>query len=89
MRFDMVGVFDILEHIESDDVVLEQIRQSMVQGGGLLIIVPQHRWLWSAVLWMMLPAMLGDTPPGSWNARSGKRVLRFYEVPLSSVYCCH
>ena len=49
MRFDMVGVFDVLEHIESDDVVLEQILLSMVPGGGLLITVPQHRWLWSAV----------------------------------------
>lgn len=48
-QFDVVGVFDVLEHIEDDKGVLEQIYESLVSDGGLLITVPQHQWLWSAV----------------------------------------
>jgi SAM-dependent methyltransferase len=48
-QFDVVGVFDVLEHIEDDEGVLGQISDSLVYGGGVLITVPQHRWLWSAV----------------------------------------
>lgn len=48
-EFDVVGIFDVLEHIEDDEIVLAQIEKSLVAGGGLLITVPQHRWLWSAV----------------------------------------
>lgn len=48
-QFDVVGIFDVLEHIEDDKGVLEQIYKSLVVGGGVLITVPQHRWLWSAV----------------------------------------
>ncbi len=47
-RFDVVGIFDVLEHIEDDEVVLGQIYNSLVRGGIVLITVPQHRWLWSA-----------------------------------------
>lgn len=46
-EFDLVGAFDVLEHIEADEVVLRQIHQALVPGGGLLLTVPQHPWLWS------------------------------------------
>ena len=48
-QFDVVDIFDVLEHIEDDKGVLEQIYKSLVVGGGVLITVPQHCWLWSAV----------------------------------------
>ncbi len=48
-QFDVVGIFDVLEHIEDDKVVLKQIEKSLVYGGGVLITVPQHQWLWSSV----------------------------------------
>jgi SAM-dependent methyltransferase len=48
-HFDVVGIFDVLEHIEKDEVVLAQIRKSLVHRGGLLVTVPQLRWLWSPV----------------------------------------
>lgn len=48
-QFDVVGIFDVLEHIEEDELVLAQIHKALVPGGGLLVTVPQHRWLWSAV----------------------------------------
>ena len=48
-HFDVVGIFDVLEHIEEDEAVLTELWKSLVPGGGLLVTVPQHQWLWSAV----------------------------------------
>ena len=48
-ELDAVGAFDVLEHIEEDDVVLQQINKALKPGGVVLITVPQHRWLWSAI----------------------------------------
>lgn len=48
-QFNVVGIFDVLEHIDDDLVVLSEIEKSLVSDGGVLITVPQHRWLWSAV----------------------------------------
>ncbi len=44
---DLVGAFDILEHIPEDEAVLTQIRNALRPGGVLIATVPQHRWLWS------------------------------------------
>ncbi len=46
-EFDAIGAFDVLEHIEEDEVVLSQIFQALKPGGGLLVTVPQHPFLWS------------------------------------------
>lgn len=46
-EFDVVGAFDVLEHIEEDETALGQIFQSLKPGGTMLIAVPQHAWLWS------------------------------------------
>jgi SAM-dependent methyltransferase len=48
-EFDVIGAFDVLEHIEEDQEVINQIYQALKPGGGLLISVPQHRFLWSVV----------------------------------------
>jgi SAM-dependent methyltransferase len=47
-EFDVIGAFDVLEHIEEDETVLRQLYQAVKPGGGLLITVPQHPALWSA-----------------------------------------
>lgn len=46
-EFDVVGAFDVIEHIQEDELVLQQMLQSVKPGGGILITVPQHRFLWS------------------------------------------
>jgi SAM-dependent methyltransferase len=46
-EFDVVGAFDVLEHIEEDQTVLDQLFQAVRPGGGLLLTVPQHQSLWS------------------------------------------
>ncbi len=46
-HFDIIGMFDVLEHIEDDRGVLAQALRALRPGGGLLVTVPQHRFLWS------------------------------------------
>lgn len=46
-EFDLVGAFDVLEHINEDEETLRQIYKALKPTGGLIITVPQHRWLWS------------------------------------------
>jgi trans-aconitate methyltransferase len=48
-ELDAIGAFDVLEHIEEDEVVLQQICKALRPSGIVFITVPQHRWLWSAV----------------------------------------
>src|SRR5882724_4394597 len=48
-EFDVVAAFDVLEHIVEDDAVLRQMFKATKPGGGLLMTVPQHRFLWSAI----------------------------------------
>lgn len=48
-EFDVVAAFDVIEHIKEDDVVLANLFRATKPGGGCLISVPQHPWLWSAV----------------------------------------
>lgn len=45
---DLVGAFDVLEHIADDQGVIAQIEQALKPGGVLIATVPQHPWLWSA-----------------------------------------
>lgn len=46
-EFDVIGTFDVLEHIEEDEQVLANIHSALADEGGLVITVPQHRFLWS------------------------------------------
>lgn len=46
-EFDAIGAFDVIEHIESDKLVLSNIYRALKKGGHLVISVPQHKWLWS------------------------------------------
>ena len=48
-EFDVIGAFDVLEHIEEDEVVLKQLHSALKPSGFIIITVPQHAWLWSAV----------------------------------------
>lgn len=48
-EFDVVAAFDVLEHIVEDDLVLENLHRAIRPGGGLLLTVPQHQWLWSSM----------------------------------------
>jgi SAM-dependent methyltransferase len=45
--FDLTGAFDVIEHIADDEAVLHALREATASGGGTIIAVPQHPWLWS------------------------------------------
>jgi len=46
-EFDVIGAFDVLEHIEEDEQVLSQMFHAISPDGGIILTVPQHRALWS------------------------------------------
>ncbi|HET9830479.1 MAG TPA: class I SAM-dependent methyltransferase [Vicinamibacterales bacterium] len=48
-EFDVAGAFDVIEHIDDDIGALTALRDVVKPGGGVMITVPQHRWLWSEV----------------------------------------
>ena len=46
-EFDVIGAFDVLEHVKEDSLVLRNIHSALKPGGGIVITVPQHQFLWS------------------------------------------
>lgn len=48
-QFDLIGSFDVLEHIDDDIGVIELFRPLLKDGGGVMFTVPQHMCLWSVL----------------------------------------
>lgn len=46
-EFDIIGAFDVLEHINEDEIVLGEMYRACKHGGGIILTVPQHQFLWS------------------------------------------
>jgi SAM-dependent methyltransferase len=47
--FDAIAALDVIEHVDRDVDSLREMFDALRPGGGLLVTVPQHRWLWSRV----------------------------------------
>lgn len=47
--FDIVCMFDVLEHVEHEDKFLREIRRVLKPEGRLVLSVPAGQWLWSDV----------------------------------------
>jgi SAM-dependent methyltransferase len=45
--FDIIGIFDVLEHIDNDEKALAQINQALKPTGSIMLTVPAHKFLWS------------------------------------------
>lgn len=45
-NYDLVGSFDVLEHIEDDQSVIEALHRSLKPGGVLMVTVPALKVLW-------------------------------------------
>lgn len=45
--FDLVCLFDVLEHIDDDAGTLRALKALLAPGGRIVLTVPAHRWLWS------------------------------------------
>lgn len=46
-EFDLACAFDVLEHIQEDRQVLKEMAKALRPGGGMVLTVPQHPFLWS------------------------------------------
>mgnify|MGYP000701072888 CR=1 FL=1 len=44
---DLIGAFDVLEHIPEDEAVLAEFHRMLAPSGILIATVPQHPWMWS------------------------------------------
>lgn len=47
VRFDLIGIFDVLEHLPDDKSILCVLHRLLTPEGRLLITVPAHMSLWS------------------------------------------
>jgi SAM-dependent methyltransferase len=47
-RFDVVIALDVIEHLDEDVAALREMFRVVEPGGGVVLTVPQHQWLWSA-----------------------------------------
>jgi len=47
--FDVIGAFDVLEHIEADEQVMRGVHDALRPDGLFIITVPQYPWMWSAL----------------------------------------
>jgi SAM-dependent methyltransferase len=46
-EFDVIGAFDVIEHVVEDEQILNEIYAALKPAGCAIIAVPQHQWLWS------------------------------------------
>lgn len=46
-EFDVIGAFDVLEHIDADTRVIAEVFEALRPGGLFFITVPQYQWMWS------------------------------------------
>jgi SAM-dependent methyltransferase len=47
-HYDMIGAFDVIEHIDDDAASLASIATRLKPGGRFVMTVPAHQWMWSA-----------------------------------------
>jgi SAM-dependent methyltransferase len=46
-RFDLVGAFDVIEHVDDDQAAVAALAAQLKPGGFLVATVPAYRWMWS------------------------------------------
>jgi SAM-dependent methyltransferase len=46
--YDLIGAFDVIEHIDDDSAALASIASRLKPGGKFVMAVPAHQWMWSA-----------------------------------------
>jgi SAM-dependent methyltransferase len=47
-HYDLIGAFDVIEHIDDDQAALASIATKLKPGGKFVMAVPAHQWMWSA-----------------------------------------
>jgi SAM-dependent methyltransferase len=47
-HYDLIGAFDVIEHIDDDQAALASIATKLKPGGTFMMTVPAHQWMWTA-----------------------------------------
>ena len=47
-QYDLIGAFDVIEHIDDDSAAVASIASKLKPGGKFVMTVPAHPWMWSA-----------------------------------------
>ena len=47
-HYDLIGAFDVIEHIDDDRAALASISRKLKPGAKFMMTVPAHQWMWSA-----------------------------------------
>lgn len=47
-KFDLICLFDVLEHIDEDTETLAVLKTMLTPTGKILVTVPAYQWMWSA-----------------------------------------
>ena len=45
--YDLIGAFDVIEHIADDHAAIAALAACLKPGGKLVVAVPAHPWMWS------------------------------------------
>ena len=46
--YDLIGAFDVIEHIDDDMAAIASIATKLKRGGRFIMTVPAHQWMWTA-----------------------------------------
>ena len=46
-EFDIIGAFDVLEHVKNDERALTEVKWALKPKGSIVLTVPAHKFLWS------------------------------------------
>ena len=46
-HYDLVGLFDVIEHLDDDEAVLQEASRICKNRGRIIVTVPANKWLWS------------------------------------------
>jgi SAM-dependent methyltransferase len=47
-HYDLIGAFDVIEHIDDDHAALASIATKLKPSGTFVMTVPAHQWMWTA-----------------------------------------
>ena len=47
-KYDLIGAFDVIEHVPDDRAAVAALAKRLKPGGRLVVTVPAHQWMWSA-----------------------------------------
>ena len=47
-HYDLIGAFDVIEHIDDDGAAISSIATKLKPGGKFVMTVPAHQWMWTA-----------------------------------------